>query len=311
MKIDVVIPWVDGNDPVLKAKKASYGDAKALSRADVGGETRYSNLGEIHWCIASINRFDPFVNRIFIVTDGQDPGVESRIPVEIVDHKVIFSGHEDCLPVFNSYSIETLIWNIPSMSEHFLLMNDDFVLTAPVSPADFFGPGGEVFCYGRRKSSLWASFVYWLSVLKYGYARSTFKKSLIIGSRMGGSRRNFFYLVHTPRPLLKSVFREYFEKNPEAVTSNIRNRFRNPAHFQSQALEYALLDGRKQLKLVDSSDKLLFLQHWKGADYVSGKISRAAAKHTLRFACFNSLDEASPEERAVVAEWIEKLLKEV
>ena len=210
MNIDVVIPWVDGNDPVLNAKRAQYGGKNELSRYDAGGSTRYANLGEIHYCIRSINKFAPFVNRIFIVTDGQDPHVQSDIPVEIVDHKVIFRDHADYLPVFSSTAIETLIWNIPELSEHFLLMNDDFVLTRPVSPSDFFTEDGRVMCYARKYSTPWAEFLYALSIPKYGYRRATFKKALIKGSRMGGMKMNFLYLVHTPRPLLKSVFQDYF-----------------------------------------------------------------------------------------------------
>ncbi|MBQ0144378.1 MAG: Stealth CR1 domain-containing protein [Bacteroidales bacterium] len=308
MKIDVVIPWVDGNDPVLKAKRRLYGDPSALSRSDVGGDTRYADLGEIHWCIRSINKFAPFINRIFIVTDGQDPHVESAIPVEIVDHHCIFSGREEFLPVFNSTAIETLIWNIPSLSEHFLLMNDDFIITKPVTEEDFFTADGKAVCYGRRRSAIWARFVYELSVLKHGYRRATFKRALIEGCRMGGMKNSFIYLVHTPRPLFKSVFQDYYRMHPEAVEANIRQRFRALGRHQVQALQYAILLRRGEAVLADPSGRLMFLLHWKGADYVKAKLASAEAKASCKFACFNSLDQASEDERKAVVEWVERTL---
>lgn len=308
MKIDIVIPWVDGNDPVLNARRAQYGGKAELSRPDAGGSTRYADLGEIHFCIRSINKFAPFINRIFIVTDGQDPHVESRIPVEIVDHKVIFRDHSGYLPVFSSTSIETLIWNIPDLSEHFLLLNDDFVLTREVSPSDFFTEDGKVRCYARKCLTPWSEFLYALSVLKYGYRRSTFKKALIKGSRMGGMRLHFFYLVHTPRPLLKSVFQDYYAAHPEEIDNNVQYRFRALGRYQVQALHYALLSRRGDMVLSDPSKSLMFIQHWNGPDYLSRKFARAEASPSVKFACFNSLDQATPQEREVVLAWIEKIL---
>ena len=40
---------------------------------DVGGNCRFQSLGEIRYCVESINIFAPFIRKIFIVTDGQDP----------------------------------------------------------------------------------------------------------------------------------------------------------------------------------------------------------------------------------------------
>ena len=76
--IDIVLPWVDGDDPSLKARRVSYmDDGKESLREDIAGSSRYKSLGEIKFCVASINLFAPFVRKIFIVTDGQDPELES------------------------------------------------------------------------------------------------------------------------------------------------------------------------------------------------------------------------------------------
>ena len=162
--IDIVIPWVDGADPVHFAKRLKHTEENEGDFEDVGGASRFSSIGEIFYCILSINIFAPFVRKIFIVTDGQDPKIETHIaealpgghiPMEIIDHKVIFRGYEDYLPTFNSRAIEAMIWRIPGLSERFILMNDDFIITGKVSPEDFF-QGEKTVCYAKMYPTWWA-----------------------------------------------------------------------------------------------------------------------------------------------------------
>lgn len=310
MKIDIVIPWVDGNDTVLNEKRRAYCSESDSRRLDIGGGTRYSNMGEIDYCIRSINRFAPFINRIFIVSDGQDPKIESNIPVSIIDHKVIFEGYEEFLPTFNSTSIETLIHRIPGLSEHYILMNDDFVIIRDVTTDDFFLPDGKAVCYTRIVPCFWARFLDSLAMIRDGYRRVTFKRKLLKGCRMQGKRHPyFFYLVHTPRPQLKSVCDDFFSVHPEAVTLNIRHKFRNPEQYQVQALTYMIMWDKRICKIVNPSDKLLFIQHWeKGLNYVKKKFRKAKSASTVKFACFNSLDQAAPEIRKEVFDQLEAIL---
>ena len=46
--IDVVIAWVDGDDPAHRAKRMAWGGGGAVEQNnDVGGEMRYRATGEI------------------------------------------------------------------------------------------------------------------------------------------------------------------------------------------------------------------------------------------------------------------------
>ena len=158
-KIDAVITWVDGNDPVHQAKRAQFlTNKRENARKDVAGETRFNQVGEIYCCIASILRFAPWINKIYIVTDNQDPHVEdyikihfpdNKIPVEVVDHKVVFEGYEKHLPTFNSLAITSVLWRIPGINERFILFNDDVMLQRPVTPEDFYRDN-KIVLYGRR-----------------------------------------------------------------------------------------------------------------------------------------------------------------
>jgi hypothetical protein len=147
MKIDAVITWVDGDDPRHMAKREQFGTKRILCQNDVAGNTRYKSIGEIFYCVASLNRYAQWLNKIYIVTDEQNPMIEEllteqfpegTIPMEIVDHKVIFRGYEEFLPTFNSISIESMTWRIPGLSEHYIEFNDDLILAAPTRPEDFF-----------------------------------------------------------------------------------------------------------------------------------------------------------------------------
>ena len=186
--IDLVIPWVDGDDPVHRAERNKFTTGTdAGNLEDVGGDSRFSSIGEIFYCILSINVFAPFVRKIYIVTDRQDPHLdkplaealpEGHIPMEIIDHKVIFRGYEEYLPTFNSRAIETLIWRIPGLSERFLLMNDDFMFIGKVSPEDFF-QDGKTICYAKMFPTWWARFMRMLRPERKGHKRISFKDSML------------------------------------------------------------------------------------------------------------------------------------
>ena len=60
--IDIVITWVDGDDPIHKKKREKYLAGSNLQQYDdIAGTTRYRSVGEIDYCVASILRFAPFV----------------------------------------------------------------------------------------------------------------------------------------------------------------------------------------------------------------------------------------------------------
>ena len=65
---DVVIAWVDGDDPAHKCKKAKYLTGKDETRFDdIAGAMRYRSTGEVYYCVASVLRYAPWVRKIFIV----------------------------------------------------------------------------------------------------------------------------------------------------------------------------------------------------------------------------------------------------
>lgn len=316
MQIDAVLLWVDGNDPVLTAKRSKYAPADALKMSDVAGATRYANVGEIFWCIASLNRFASFLHKIYIITDGQDPHLDpfleknfpsGHIPYEIVDHKTIFKGYEEYLPVFNSTSIETMMWRIPGLSEHFILLNDDFVLLKPCSPSDFFTPSGDPICYAGRYCAPWARLMGKLKSLKIGHEACTFKRMMLVAADIVGQKKYILYLGHTPRGLRRSFFEEFYSAHPEHLVSNIRDKFRHPSQYQTQELEYLALQKVGRVEVRPHSDVLIYMEPKPKPDYLHKKIVKAG-QEKYKFCCFNGIDQASAEDIEMIRTWIEAKL---
>lgn len=317
-KIDAVITWVDGNDPVHQAKRAQFlTNKRENARKDVAGETRFNQVGEIYCCIASILRFAPWINKIYIVTDNQDPHVEdyikihfpdNKIPVEVVDHKVVFEGYEKHLPTFNSLAITSVLWRIPGINERFILFNDDVMLQRPVTPEDFYRDN-KIVLYGRR----------WISVnetritlvlqtlmrrLVGKKALLSFKKFMYNAARVTQSAR-FVRLDHTPHAFFKSVFSEFYAANPQCLEDNVRHRFRNKEQYSAAELHHllAVKQGRADVALRKKCGVTLS-PYMYDIEGLKRELQKIADDAQCLYFCVNSLDQSSPEHIDIVNAWM-------
>lgn len=315
MKIDAVITWVDGDDPRHIAKRQQYGDKTIANRDDVAGATRYRSVGEIFYCVASLNKFAPWLNKIYIVTDEQDPMLDEKIkelfpnghiPMEIVDHKVIFRGYEQYLPTFNSVSIESMTWRIPGLSEYYIEFNDDLILTAPTKPEDFFLEDGTVVCYGKRYGALDTFATPLLGRHDYNSNLVTFRKMMYNATKILGKRYGLVRLYHTPKPLRRSIFEKLFAEYPEHFISNIRHRFRNSEQFNVQVVQYILLYNQKMCALRMAYTQLLYMDSMATDEYVTERLSAFDERPNHIFGCFNSIDLMSKKAQRMTIEWIER-----
>lgn len=147
MKIDLVYLWCDGNDAAWREKKLFWQKKYGNMAADVIGDSRFVSHDELKFSLRSVEMYMPWINHIFIVTDGQVPEwLNTDNPkISIVDHKEIMPA--DALPTFNSNAIEACLHNIPDLSEHFLFANDDMFVARPLEPEFFFAPDGRPYIF--------------------------------------------------------------------------------------------------------------------------------------------------------------------
>ncbi|MDR1008828.1 MAG: hypothetical protein LBL52_01085 [Rickettsiales bacterium] len=141
-KIDLVYLWVDSADRRWLSRKNQhlqhYGELDIQATA----KGRWFSNDELRYSLRSVEKYLPWINHIFIVTDEQVPKwLDTANPrVSIVDHKAIIPA--EYLPLYNSAAIEMFLANIPDLAEHFLYANDDMFVNAPLDSSYFFEPDG-------------------------------------------------------------------------------------------------------------------------------------------------------------------------
>lgn len=137
-KIDMVYLWCDGNDPEFIKRKAyfqSNGQVENITK--VTGDVRFWDNEELRYSLRSLEKYAPWVNHVYIITDRQVPKWldTDYEKVTVIDHSQIMP--KECIPCFNSNVIEYFLPYIPALSEIFLYANDDMFFCSPVSPSDF------------------------------------------------------------------------------------------------------------------------------------------------------------------------------
>jgi len=135
--IDIIIPWVDSNDPEWRAEKMKYSPENTADDR----ESRYRDWDTIKYVLRSIDKFMPWVNKVFFVTWGHTPEWLNKecSKLVIVNHRDYIP--EKYLPTFSSHAIELNFHRIEGLSENFIYFNDDLLALAPLAEEDFFVDG--------------------------------------------------------------------------------------------------------------------------------------------------------------------------
>lgn len=226
--IDLVYSWVDGNDPVWRAKKEKHMREAGLLHQDAKTCARFRDNDELKYSLRSAQKFAPWINHIYIVTDGQTPKwLNTKHPkISVVDHKQIMPA--DALPTFNSYAIENYIDNIPGLSEYFLYSNDDTMFGRDHIPDDFFSADGVPINIVklRREEKIWTEGDLGKAVAaKTGlHGKNIMFVRKLVYDKTG--KKYYCWPSHNIEPLRKSYFSEtkgVFCKELHATT---RNKFR-------------------------------------------------------------------------------------
>lgn len=139
--IDAVYTWVNHAD----RKWQSYW--RSAFPEESFDPDRYTSNDELRYSLRSLNKYAPWLRKIFIVSNCSRPAWLKD------DGKIVWVWHEEIfpdqtvLPTFNSHAIETCLHRIKGISENFIYLNDDFVLGQPCLPADFFDEIGRSIAY--------------------------------------------------------------------------------------------------------------------------------------------------------------------
>ena len=308
-RIDAVITWVDGGDPLHHAKRQQY-QTGSRHGTNATNPHRWACNDELSYCLRSIANHAPWIGRIWIVTDAQTPDL-SRLPrtltdrITIVDHLTVFAGHEDVLPTFNSLAIETLLWRIPGLAERFVYFNDDVFLTGPLSPGDLFCGAAPVLRGG------WADY--------RGIAADPASRDdpallhpltqINAAALAGFGAERLFRAAHVVHPLRRSMMKRLYDDHRPAFLANIGHRFRCVSQFLPQGLHNHAWIAAGDAVLNTAKDHLHLRTgavHDDPLTDVRALLARALQPQ-FKFLCVNDLPQveaAIPDTR----DWIERAI---
>lgn len=245
--IDFVIMWVDGSDPDWQEQRKIYAKREGkVEDSESNCESRYRDWGLLPYWFRGIERFAPWVNKVYFVTCGHIPSWLKTDNKKLVVVKHSDFMPSDFLPTFSSHAIELNLYRIAGLSERFVYFNDDMFLTKPAAPSDFFDGDRpkdiaalNVHCYDLdkpiqliatrdcgvvnshfdEKKSIKRNLAKWLY---WGYGLELMRTILL----MPWPRFPGFYMPHCPQSLTKQTCEEVWHAEPEILRQTCSHRFR-------------------------------------------------------------------------------------
>lgn len=264
-RIDIVILWVDGNDPAWRAEfnewraRSLTGGAEKPADVSDASEERYRDWDNLKYIFRGIEKFMPWAGRVHLVTWGHLPQwLDAAHPqLNIVNHRDFIPA--EYLPTFSSCPIELNIHRIEGLSERFIYFNDDMFVCRPVPEERYFKDGlprdmarlsvlrteridhlalecvrvinkrhGKAKTI-RRNPGKW---------LNWRYSAGDLFKTLTL------LPWNFFPGFkehHTPQPHLRSNFEKLWSEEYDELDATCRHRFRTPLDLIHWLMHYEQL----------------------------------------------------------------------
>ena len=217
--MDVVITYVDGNDPFWKADYERVVGGEALSK-------RFRDWGTLRYLLRGIERFLPYVRKVHLVVarESQVPEWIDKDAVHVVLHRDIIP--EAYLPTFNSSMIEMFLHRIEGLDERFLYFNDDMFPMRPVQEDVFF-----IFVKPA------------IGFHKVMFGASSYKKLVFMSDSLArealGMRKGLFAVrpQHVCSPMLRSLCEELFTKEEDKIMASL-----TPLRDKRNYNQYLFLD---------------------------------------------------------------------
>lgn len=325
IKIDFVVTWLDSNDPEWQKQYDFYKNAKGDK-----GEGRFREMNIFQYWFRAVEKYAPWVNKVYLVTNGKFP--------DWINHenpKLVLVRHEDyipkeCLPTFNSCTIELHMHRIKGLSDHFVYFNDDMLLNAPVNPDYFFKDGlpcdfNKETCLNvpiythKERFNIYMSMLADLGIVNAHFNRwETVRKSpwrwfglhlgfkgLVMSSILIRQRLFVgFSNYHTEQAYLKSTFDEAWEQEPDFLRESC-TRFReeviaNPYLFRYwQLAKNQFYPKKRKSATIHITDRRL-----------TNDIEKALFNPNIASICINDTSFCSEEDFEFVDNYVIKLLEQ-
>lgn len=322
-KIDIVYLWVDGADKNWLREKTKWERLANPQMAPAPGTAsaeRYRDNNELLYSLRSVAQNAQFVNHIYIITGfNQIPKwLNTKNPkITIIPHEAIIPA--SALPTFNSNSIEMCIPNIPGLSEHFLLMNDDIFFNKKLSASFFFDR------HGHAKNLYVHRRVKYKNLDQILKKSNTYRSTILLSAKkiheIYGTKMYSYAPSHGIDPYLKSTWIQ-FQNHPEIkkhIEKQIHNKFRQRWEFQrwlftlNQVVQKHATFRRSHPPKSGHNkilDTIYNITHWfsiRRSSYVCPHVS--GHKTSLKYAaifCINDSGQNTPQQLSENTEYLSK-----
>ena len=200
--MDIVITYVDGNDPIWKADYEKYTNVPVMQK-------RFRDWGTLKYLLRGIEVNMPFIRNVYLVVSHP-----SQVPswADAENLKIVL--HAEYLPTFNCNPIEMHLHRIEGLDEEYLYFNDDLYPLKPCRPEDFFRDGKGVLKFSSH-------------YIVSGMYKHICKNSDVSARKALGmpSSWRFIRPQHTCTAMLKSQCEELYVKlEPVILNSLTRTR---------------------------------------------------------------------------------------
>lgn len=220
---------------------------KWISRHSIN---RYRDWDELKYSFRSLDQYaKPFVNKIQLLVNSvynasnntglslrpQRPNwlkddSETRENVQVLAQEDFFGENEkQCLPTFDSVSIESQLHMTPSNVDRFVALSDDMFLGAPHSAADFYSP-----LFGSMMGFKWDHYnvksINKAEVPTFGEKPYLYYTSWLLNHRFGERDRKA--QAHFSHSISRRVMKEALASFPSPAHHGACERFRGESSFQ-------------------------------------------------------------------------------
>ncbi|MDD4489816.1 MAG: Stealth CR1 domain-containing protein [Paludibacter sp.] len=303
-EIDLVYLWVDGNDPIWIARKQ-----EALIRRNSGIKVningRYVDNDELKYSLRSVEKHLPWIRKIFIATNHQQPGwLNINHPkIELVNQDEFLPP--EAIPCFNSVVIEYFIYRIPGLSDYFLYANDDMFVHTDLQPSYFFA--GDGFPVVRLQYQFMQRTEIKLKKL-FGIRINNYRKSIENALELIDRKYGMYYpgvSHHNIDAYRKDDFRAVIEDVfKDDLLPVLSNHFRDPSDIQRVLFHYYVLAIKHgHLKFVNRRESCRI--RVQNSDFM-GSLKR----FNPDLFCLNDTERATDDDRARVRPFLDALYPE-
>lgn len=266
--IDIVYTWVDGRDKNWKKGFNESARKYGIRIDDDISNVRYEDLDELKYSLRSVEKNIKWYNKVYIVTANQRPKWinEDHPKLAFVNHSEIFPDGIE-MPSYSSNAIESVLHNIPGLSEHFIYFNDDFFIGQPLPYTFFFTHDGKpIMLYVKWH---WKNLTRQVRIAKgirkrndmggVQYELVTIYTSWLIERHFGKTPK--VYASHYPYPFTKTLFHEVEQIWPDDFNRTRSLRFRDYRNvlIQLLILQYGIFTNKIDTRLANDNNTKLYM----------------------------------------------------